>query len=121
MKFTRILPIVIFTVLLSVSAGVLAADAQPTPTGQQAHKNWNKNHPRRHEANHRLNNQNKRIHKEVKEGEISKGQAANMHREDHQIRQEERSMASQNGGHITKQEQKTLNQQENGVSNQIGK
>jgi len=30
-------------------------------------------------------------------------------------------MASQNGGHITKQEQKTLNQQENAVSRQIGK
>ena len=30
-------------------------------------------------------------------------------------------MASQNGGHITKREQKTLNQQENAVSKQIGK
>ena len=30
-------------------------------------------------------------------------------------------MASQNGGHITKQEQRTLNQQENAVSRQIGK
>ena len=30
-------------------------------------------------------------------------------------------MASQNGGHITKQEQRTLNQQENKVSNQIQK
>lgn len=30
-------------------------------------------------------------------------------------------MASQNGGHITKQEQKPLNQQENQVSKQIGK
>lgn len=30
-------------------------------------------------------------------------------------------MASQNGGHITKTEQKTLNQQENGVSKEIGK
>ena len=29
-------------------------------------------------------------------------------------------MAAQNGGHITKQEQRTLNQQENGVSRQIG-
>ena len=28
-------------------------------------------------------------------------------------------MASQNGGHITKLEQKTLNQQENKISNQI--
>jgi hypothetical protein len=30
-------------------------------------------------------------------------------------------MASQNGGHITKSEQKVLNQQENQVSKQIGK
>jgi hypothetical protein len=30
-------------------------------------------------------------------------------------------MASQNGGHITKQEQRTLNQQENAVSRQIGR
>jgi len=115
MKLTRMLTIVLATVFLSTTTGVFAADAQP------AKKNWNKNHPRRHEVNHRLNNQNKRIHQEVKEGEISKGQAAGLHKEDRQIRQEERSMASQNGGHITKQEQKTLNQQENGVSNQIGK
>ena len=82
---------------------------------------WKKNHPRRAEVNKRLNNQDKRINKEVKEGEITKGQAAKLHKEDRQIRQEERDMASQNGGHITKQEQKTLNQQENAVSKQIGK
>ena len=41
--------------------------------------------------------------------------------EDRQIRKEERAMASQNGGHITRQEQKTLNQQENQVSREIGK
>jgi hypothetical protein len=78
-------------------------------------------HPRRAEVNSRLANQDRRIHREVKEGEISKGQAAKLHKEDHQIRHEERAMASQNGGHITKQEQRTLNQQENGVSKQIGK
>jgi hypothetical protein len=82
---------------------------------------FNKNHPRRAEVNKRLENQDKRINKEVKEGEISKGQAAKLHKEDRQIRKEERAMASQNGGHITKQEQKTLNQQENSVSKQIGK
>ena len=81
---------------------------------------WQKNHPRRAEVNGRLANQNRRIHQERKEGEISGAQAAKLHKEDHQIRQEERAMASQNGGHITKLEQKTLNQQENGVSRQIG-
>jgi len=82
---------------------------------------WQKNHPRRTQVNHRLANQNRRIHQQVKEGELSKPQAAQLHHEDHQIRQEERDMASQNGGHITKTEQKALNQQLNGVSKDIGK
>lgn len=82
---------------------------------------WQQNHPRRTEVNQRLNNQNQRINKEVRQGEISKGQAAKLHKEDRQIRREERLMASQNGGHITKAEQRTLNQQENKVSQQIGR
>lgn len=82
---------------------------------------WLKNHPRRAEVNKRLHNQNKRIKQEVKEGELTKQQGAALHKEDQQIRQEERDMASQNNGHITKQEQKTLNQQENAVSKEIGK
>ncbi len=86
-----------------------------------AEKDWKADHPRRAEVNNRLNNQDKRINQERKEGEISKAQAQNLHKEDRQIRNEERAMASQNGGHITKQEQKTLNQQENAVSRQIGK
>jgi hypothetical protein len=81
---------------------------------------WQKDHPRREQVNNRLANQNKRIHNEVKEGEMSKAQAAQLHNEDHQIRREERAMASQNGGHITKSEQKVLNQQENQVTKQIG-
>jgi hypothetical protein len=105
---------VLATALVALFAGVtgsaFAADSQFDAT-----------HPRRAEVNSRLANQDRRIHQEVKEGEISKQKAARLHREDHQIRREERAMASQNGGHITKQEQKTLNQQENHVSAQIGK
>jgi hypothetical protein len=88
-------------------------------TASLADTTWQKNHPRREQVNNRLARQNARIKKEVKEGELSKGQAAKLHKEDHQIRTEERLMASQNKGHITKQEQKTLNQQLNGVSAQI--
>jgi len=82
---------------------------------------WQKDHPRRTEVNKRLDNQNKRINTERKEGEISKAQAQKLHSEDHAIRQEERTMASTNHGHITKSEQRALNQQENQVSKQIGK
>jgi len=99
-------------------AAVLAATVAG---GAIAAGDWNKDHPRRAQVNSRLNNQNQRIKNEVKSGEMSKGQAAKLHKEDRQIRKEERAMASQNGGHITKQEQRTLNQQENAVSRQIGK
>jgi len=84
-----------------------------------AETTWQKNHPRRTQVNHRLANQNKRIHQDVKNGTLTKGQAANLHHEDHQVRQEERDMASQDGSHITKTDQRALNQQENGISNQI--
>jgi hypothetical protein len=82
---------------------------------------WQKDHPRRTEVNKRLKNQDKRIHNEVKKGEISKTRAHQLHKEDQHIRKKEHAMASQNGGHISKQQQKILNQQENAVSKQIGK
>ena len=80
---------------------------------------WQKNHPRRTQVNQRLANQNKRIHQDVKNGTLSKSQAANLHHQDRQVRREERAMASQNGGHITKSEQRVLNSQENNLSKQI--
>jgi len=84
-----------------------------------AQTTWQKDHPQRTEVNHRLNNQDARIHQDVKNGTLSKSQAASLHQQDHQVRQEERDMASQNGGHLTKQEAGTLNSQENAISKQI--
>ena len=74
-----------------------------------AETQWERNHPRRDQINDRLASQNRRINRELKEGEITKQQAHQLHREDHAIRQEERDMAKINGGHITKGEQKVLN------------
>jgi hypothetical protein len=99
---------------------VVAAVATGTAAQVLAETQWQKNHPRREQVNERLANQNRRINQEVKEGEITPQQARKLHREDRQIRQEERDMASQNGGHITQSEQRVLNQQENAVSRQIG-
>jgi hypothetical protein len=105
----------------SLSIALLSAIFLASTAGSAfAETQWQKNHPRRTQVNKRLHNQNRRINEEVKEGKISQSQAAQLHKEDRQIRQEERAMASQNGGHITKQEQRTLNQQENAVSKQIG-
>lgn len=78
-------------------------------------------HPRREQVNERLANQNRRIEAEVAEGDLTAKQGARLHREVRMIRREERLMAAQHGGHITKAEQRVLNRQENAVSRQIGK
>ena len=106
----NLLVTVIVAVCSVAASNVMAAETK-----------FEKNHPRREQVNERLENQNKRINTEVKEGELTKAQARKLHRKDHQIRREERLMASQNGGHITRAEQKVLNQQENAISKQIGK
>lgn len=108
--FSRKLLAATFAALSLASLGTAASAAT-----------WDQTHPRRAEVNARLANQNRRIQHEVKEGEMTHAQAAALHRQDHQIRREERLMASQNGGHITRPEQRVLNQQENAVSRQIGR
>jgi hypothetical protein len=104
---------VAFVISFAVVGGAVSAAFAETQ--------WERNHPRRDQVNDRLANQNHRINRELKEGEITKQQANQLHREDHAVRQEERDMAKINGGHITKGEQKVLNQQENAVSHQIGR
>ena len=96
--------------LLGITTGSFAQDSK-----------WQSQHPRREQVNSRLNNQDRRIHQERKEGEISGAKAARLHRQDHRIRQEERNMASRHNGHITGREQARLNRQENHVSRRIGK
>ena len=47
-------------------------------------------HPRRKEVNHRLANQNARIDRKEAAGKMSPKEANKIHKEDHQIRQEEK-------------------------------
>jgi hypothetical protein len=105
--------------VLTVAAASFALSG--VATNAMAETQWQKDHPRRTEVNKRLNNQNKRIHNEVKSGQISKARAAKLHHEDHALRTEERTMASTDHSHITKTDQRALNQQENEVSKQIGR
>jgi hypothetical protein len=80
---------------------------------------WKENHPRRAEVNQRLDNQRKRINQGEKNGTLTHEQARELHQDDRNIRQQEREMAAQNGGHITKTEQRALNQEENAESRKI--
>ena len=104
---------------LALAAFALAALGL-SATSASAESFWQFHHPRRAEVNERLANQNFRINREVREGEVSPWQARRLHRDDFAIRREERAMASFNGGHITRGEQRALNHQENVMSRRIG-
>jgi hypothetical protein len=109
------------TTRLRVGAIALSLVALVAAAGTASADTWNQRHPRRAEVNARLNNQSRRINEERREGELSAGQAHGLHAEDRTIRREERFMAAQNHGAITRAEQRALNQQENAVSGQIGR
>ena len=107
--------------LVTLACALGAAALPALSHAADADSAFARTHPRREQVNQRLANQNRRIHNQVAAGDLTKAQAAKLHRDDRKIRREERLMASQNGGHVTKAEQRVLNQQENAVSKQIGK
>jgi hypothetical protein len=108
-KFSRI-------AIAILSLGVVAGTADLASA-----KNWDQKHPRRAEVNGRLAVQNLRIKQERHEGDLTRKQAHTLRSDDRTIRKEERFMAGQNGGHITRAEKRALNQQENKVSRKIGR
>ncbi len=78
-----------------------------------------KGHPRVNEVNKRIDNQEKRITTERKEGDLTKRQAVSDRRNLKSINQEKRDMRSQDKGHLTKVDQRALNQQLNRNSRKI--
>lgn len=110
---TRILSILSLALAASLCSGAAFAEGKK--------KEWNENHPRRHQVNKRLKNQHERVKEGEKEGELTKGEAKKINKEDRHIRHEEHEMAEKDGGHITKADQRKLNRQENRVSREIKK
>jgi hypothetical protein len=88
-------------------------------TGAASASPWTAHHPWRAQVNSRLANQNARIHTARLNGKITLAQARQLHRDDRQVRFEERSMASLHGTHLTKFQHRLLNKQENAISHKI--
>ncbi len=102
------------------TASLLALSLAALSASSASAMGWRASHPRRAEVNARLNHQDHRINAERRSGEITAAQAHDLHAEDRGIRSEERFDASNNGSHITRSEDRSLNKQENAVSHQIG-
>ena len=90
-------------------------------TAASAETSWQAHHPRRVQVNHRLAHQNVRIAVQRRRGDLSHAQARELRSEDRGIRGQERFDASRHDSHLTPAEQRQLNHEENGVSQQIRK
>jgi hypothetical protein len=93
----------------------------PGPSQSSSSGDWGIDHPRRDEVNHRLWDLSQRIEQELEKGKLTPDQARQLRQELSGIRGEERTMAKLDHGHITRAEQKALNQEENAVRRQIGR
>ena len=102
------------TLILLMGAGLGLASI----TGASA-ATWDQTHPRRAEVNHRLTDQDRRINHDLRSGKITPRQAAMLHREDHMVRKDERFDARFDRSHLTHADQRSMNQDENGISGQI--
>jgi len=67
----------------------------------------------------RKENQQDRIANGVKSGELTAGETSNLEKKEAAINQEERDMRKLDNGKLTSADKKTLNQQQNRLSNQI--
>lgn len=102
--------VLVISTLLSPLTAFAAGKGNPTHL---------KNHPRVNQVNQRIQNQRARIAQGVKSGEISKAQDRQLHAERHAIKQEEHTMRQMDNGHLTRADQKVLNQQLNERSQDI--
>ncbi|GEP61746.1 hypothetical protein [Reyranella soli] len=102
-------------VLLTLAGLFVASLATPV----FAESVWDHNHPRRDQVNDRIAHQERRITRELREGEITRGQAHAMRLQERGIHAEERADAQLHGGHITRVEQAQLNRDLNSVGREI--
>ena len=105
--------LILTTLAISISAITFAQGPGHQPTHLQ-------NHPRVNQVNRRIDNQEKRITEERKEGDLTKSQAQQDRSNLKAINQEKHDMRKEDNGHLTKADQKALNQQLNSNSKKIG-
>ena len=76
-------------------------------------------HPRRAEVNRRERRQQDRIANGVRSGRLNASETANLEGQEARLKAQERREVLQNGGYLTKGEQRQLNREENGLSREI--
>lgn len=101
----------------SLSLAVAAACVVTTPAF--AKKSFAERHPRRAQVNRRERNQQRRINKGLKNGQLTQSQAKELRTEEAGIKAQERAEVKANGGYLTKDEQHQLNRELTAESQKI--
>jgi hypothetical protein len=101
--------------MLLTPTGLVLAENPGNPTGGE----FAKKHPRRNEVNQRTKNERKRINEGLKDGTLTPEQAKQLRANDRAIKKQEHAEVKANGGHLTKAQQKQLNQELNANSQLI--
>ena len=94
--------------------------AAPSMAGERHDHRFEHHHPRRDQVLDRTQVQNRRITREVREGDLTHAQAHALRLTDRSVALQQRADAKANGGYITKQEQRALDRELNANSKQIG-
>ena len=127
---TKKIKLVVFGLAVGVSLSFATAQtstpspSQPAPTPPAASEPAgpgvvDPGHPRVNEVDQRLENQRRRIQEGLRNGTLSKEEARQMWHHDQEIAAKERKDMAANGGHLTPQEQKNLNNALNKNSQEI--
>ncbi len=106
---------------IKTTAIIIGAIAMIGAAGAASADPWQAHHPRRVEVNHRLNHIDHRIAMERRDGELGRGQARDLRREDAGLRGQERFYASHDRSHLTRSEYHRLNREEDHLSRQVGR
>lgn len=103
----------LLTAALVLSPGVVLAQSVPTPATAPT--------PGKHDydINQRKENQQDRIGQGVKSGQLTAGETSHLEKQESAINREEHNMRAQDNGHLTKQDRKTIHQQQNQESRRI--
>ena len=106
------------TLFTTMAAFICAFTFAQGPGHQPTHI---KDHPKVNQVDKRIDNQEKRITDERKEGDLTKAQAQQERKNLSTINNEKKDMRKMDNGHLTNQDQKALNQQLNQNSKKIPK
>ena len=104
---------------IKTTAIILGAIATLGAAGAASANPWQMHHPRRVEVNHRLDRIDHRIAFERRDGELSRGEARDLRREDAGLRGQERFYASHDRSHLTRGEFRRLNHEEDRLNRQV--